>query len=260
MDAVFVLNYLVSKSFSKKEKLFCAFIDLRKAFDRIDRNLLLVKLYNSNVSCKLIRMIKSIYSKVSVCVKYGNKLSNSFESNVGLKQGEPMSPLLFLLFANDVEENLIRDCGLDETKLVHVNGQVLNMLLFADDTAIFAKTADALQVLIDKFYSYCCKWSLEINVSKSKVLIFRKGNRKVVTEFKVNQENLEIVDEFVYLGILLSRNGCFQKTQKQLALQGRRALSSLFSLFKGTYLNVITKCKLFDSMVGTILCYGSEVW
>lgn len=64
------------------------------------------KLLDIGVSSKIVTMLKSIYSQVSACVKAYTNVSDFFEVALGLKQGEPLSPILFILFVNDVTENL----------------------------------------------------------------------------------------------------------------------------------------------------------
>ena len=89
---------------SGKKKLFCAFIDYKKAFDSVQRGLLWGKLLNSGVNGKVLRVIRDMYAKAKSCVKTRHSLSQFFfffVSNVG--QGENLSPVLFSLFLNDLK-------------------------------------------------------------------------------------------------------------------------------------------------------------
>lgn len=99
-DAIFVLHTIIQKVLSKRKKLWCIFIDYQRAFDTVDRDALWVRLLQSGVSCKMIDMIKCIYNVVQSCVKLTSKseLSTFFDVSIGLKQDEPLSPLLFLFF------------------------------------------------------------------------------------------------------------------------------------------------------------------
>ena len=102
MDHVFAVHCLTDVYLQrKKKKLFCAFIDYKKAFDSAQRGLLWGKLLNSGVNGKVLRVIRDMYAKVKSCVKTRHGLSQFFVSNVG--QGKKNSPVLFSLFLNDLK-------------------------------------------------------------------------------------------------------------------------------------------------------------
>jgi len=61
------------------------------------------------VSSKFVRAVKSMYASVKSCVRFNNEFSEYFDSDVGLKQGDPSSPLLFMLFVNDILDNINSD-------------------------------------------------------------------------------------------------------------------------------------------------------
>ena len=88
---------------SGKKGLFCAFIDYKKAFDSVQRGLLWGKLLNSGVNGKVLHVIRDMYAKAKSCVKTRHGLSQFFVSNVGLRQGKNLSPVLFSLFLNDMK-------------------------------------------------------------------------------------------------------------------------------------------------------------
>ena len=87
----------------KKERLFCAFIDYKKAFDSVQRELLWGKLLNAGVNGKVLCVMRDMYTKAKACVKTRHGLSQFFVSNVGLGQGGNLSPVLFSLFLNDLK-------------------------------------------------------------------------------------------------------------------------------------------------------------
>ena len=136
-----------------------------------------------------------MYSSVKSSVKFKNNVSQSFDSNIGVKQGDPSSTLLFLYFVNDMINNFNNDI---EGLFTH-NDIKLFMLLFADDTVLFAHTPEALQSLLNDLNIYCNTWGLKVSSHKTKIMIFEKG-RSTSHAFIYDNNQLEIVKTFIYVG------------------------------------------------------------
>ena len=90
-------------------------------------------------------------------------------------------------------------------------------------------------------------------------MIFEKG-RRTYYEFFLNNTKIDLVDNFKYLGITLFKNGNWYRSQKCIAQHASRALYNLFTVFNTIELPTSQKCKLFDSLVGSILNFGAEIW
>ena len=136
------------------------------------------------------------------------------------------------------------------------------MLLYADDIVFFANTPEELQLGLDLLADYCIRWKLTINVSKTKVLIFRNGGPlpKDIS-FKYNGTPLEIVSSFKYLGIVFTVGGSFSEAQKHLRVKHKKAIFKLNKyLYKFTFITPMHKFELFDKLIAPILNYGSELW
>ena len=99
-----------------------------------------------------------MYTSVKSRVKYSNKLGNEFQCSLGVRQGECLSPLLFSLYLNDIEEQFINS-GLDgiDTDMLKIF-----MLLYADDIVIFANNQEQLQNSLNLMHQYCNRWKLTI--------------------------------------------------------------------------------------------------
>ena len=133
------------------------------------------------------------------------------------------------------------------------------MLLYADDAVLFSKSPVHLQEMLNKLHEYSQTWGLQVNTSKTKIMIFEKG-RPTSTEFYYNNTLLENVDNFKYLGVKFYKNGCWNRTQKCLSEYGSFALHNLYRLFQDVTLCTKEKFKLFDTLVGSVLSYACEVW
>ena len=148
----------------------------------------------------------------------------------------------------------------DRDELFSLNDIQMFLLLFADDTVLFSYSKEGLQDMLNKLGEYCKDWGIHVNINKTVVMVFKKGNRPENIEIKYENTNLTVVTKFTYLGVTLSSNGSFYQAQKDLSKQALRALFSLNSLFDIVQLEISEKLKLFDSVISPILNYSSCVW
>ena len=147
IDCIFILHSIINKVINNENrKLYCAFIDFQKAFDLVYREGIWFKLLNSGVSCKLVKCLQAMYNSVKTCIKVNRSLTQYFDSYIGVKQGEPLSPLLFILFINDMSTSFYDDT----VEAISIDELQVFLLLFADDTVLFSYTPQGLQTLLKK--------------------------------------------------------------------------------------------------------------
>ena len=109
------------------------------------------------------------------------------------------------------------------------------------------------------FAQYCKEWKLDINISKSKVVIF--GSQGIQEcSFHIGSETLEIVDSYKYLGTVFAKSGSFLTARKHVAEQARKALFLLYTRINNLYLPIDLQIKLFDHTVLPIMTYSCEVF
>ena len=130
----------------------------------------------------MFKIIHNLYTNAKFCVRIGNSKFTSFSGNIGVLQGENLSPVLFSLFLNDLTEFISHAYdGLsavsDMSKILLSNDEIevyfkLYILLYADDTVILAESAVELQSALNAMFLYCKSWDLEFNPVKTKILIF----------------------------------------------------------------------------------------
>ena len=240
-----------------KKKLYCCFVDYKKAYDSIERSMLWYKFIKLGINGRFLSVLRSMYSEVKLCVKHLGNISDFFNSDLGLFRREITSPICFSLFLNDIEmhlqENINSGISIDQISIY--------LLLFADDAVIVSETRSELQNLLDSLYTYCRKWNLTVNVEKTKIMVFKKGGRLSDDEkWFFNNQEIEVVKSFNYLGVVFTSGGSFVQAANTLAGKGMRSLHSLFAMTRNMKVPINIMFNLFDSYVLSVLNYGAEVW
>jgi hypothetical protein len=105
-DHIYNLDCLIDLYLRCNKPLYCAFVDYKKAFDSVDRSALWHKLLQQCIDGKMFKVIHSLYENAKACVRLGCNSSSFFNSNVGVRQGVNLSPVLFSLFLSDLTEFL----------------------------------------------------------------------------------------------------------------------------------------------------------
>ena len=214
MDNVYILHQCIQKSLSKKAgKLYTFFIDFKTAFDSVNRTKLFQTLNRMNIPRSLIGVIARMYKNTGYMI--GEK---SFQSYRGLKQGCPLSPILFALYITGLEKALQGN----QSGGVLLNTTRIHCLGFADDFVMMADTAPELTDMVQRIQRYATNRELIINAEKSKVLTFNKGSRRTKKCWTIGGAKYEEVSTFVYLGVHFQSNGEFTRHIEAMAEKSNR--------------------------------------
>lgn len=261
-DHIFTLHALIEILKKKKQKLFCAYVDFSAAFDKVWRIGLWQKLIKTNINGKIFNVIFNMYQNIKSRITHLGEFSDSFCSNTGVRQGENLSPVLFSIFLNDLQEYLESQgsVGIELTDTLDAEYWLkLLVLLYADDTVIISNSKIDFQNTLLHFNQFCEQWHLNINTNKTKVVIF--GARNVRNfQFHIGESNLEITEKYLYLGITFSSNGSFLQARKHIVQQAKKGLYLLLTKVNNSSLPFDLILKLFDHTVLPILMYGSEIF
>ena len=170
-----------------KRTLYFCFLDLKKAFDTVPRNILFRKLYKAGIRGKYLRVIQNLFSSNPANVVVDRFLSPEFVINRGVLQGSKLGPVLFNLFINDLLQEL-NDIDLG-AKIGPIHIPVLG---FADDIVLISDNPKKLQKLIDICHRWSLKNKMSFNSSKCKVMIFDRTPENA--SFTINDEKLDTID------------------------------------------------------------------
>ena len=254
-DHIFVLKTIVDKIVRvERGRLFVVFIDFRKAYDRINRDLLFLKLQKSGIRGTFYKNIKALYNSISYRVRVRGGTLDPISSTLGLKQGGVLSPLLFNLYIDDLKDIFDESC--DPVKMCE---NPLSHLLYADDLVLMSTSETGLNNGLKRLADYCETWQLEVNMKKSQVIIFNRSERKLTgTKFMFQNKPMEIVKSYCYLGIDLYPSGTFRTSIVNLMDKARKAMFPLFSTIAQFQLPCSNGINLFNSMIKPICLYNAE--
>ncbi|XP_055910471.1 uncharacterized protein LOC129944835 [Eupeodes corollae] len=185
----------------------------------------------------------------------GQFTSEDFEAEMGVRQGCVLSTLLFILFINDIVEEV--GGGIEFGSLR------IPCLIFADDIVFLAESVDGMQLMINRLEHYCDLWNLTVNLGKSKMMIFRDGGGRYSRNerWTYKGQNLEIVREYNYLGVLICANLNVKKHFETKLAEAKRAISSIWGrCIESRFVDHSAKIQIFRATASSIMLYGAQVW
>lgn len=248
-DHMHVIKQLIEKCQEYGKALYIAFVDYSKAFDSIEHDSLWRALIQQGVPIKYIRIVKNIYANSTAQIKL-ESTGEEFPIARGVRQGDPLSPKLF----SAVLESIFRDLEWDNFG-ININGRQLNHLRFADDLVLITDNAKTLQQMLQQLAEASRVVGLTINRSKTKVMT----NREEIL-IKVDNEDIEYVKNYTYLGQLLSfRDRTDIEIESRVACAWKRYWS-LKEIFKSKHFPMTAKKKVFNSCILPCLTYGCQTW
>jgi len=260
IDNIFILHGIVERYLGRKRKMYVAFIDFCKAFDSVNRKLMFAILRRNGINGKMLCILQSMYHSVRSCVKCPCGYTDYFECTSGLKQGCKCSPILFSYVVGEIAKE-VAGKGKHGIQLLPDIATVY-LLLFADDVVLLSDTPVGLQNQLDNLKSSSESMGLNINMSKSKVMVFRLGGHLAAHErWHLGGEKLEVVNEYNYLGYKLSTKLSSSVALASLSMKGKTAVvQAMRPLKRLKCLSPNVIFQVFDVQIQPILLYGAEIW
>ena len=252
-QGVFVLQQVIEFYKMHSSPVYACFLDLSKAFDRINHWVLFDKLLKRRVPVIIVRILQKWYSMQRFIVGWGKSMSEPFGVSNGVRQGGILSPFLFNVVVDDLSlllNSLNVGC--------YINGASFNHLIYADDTVILAPSPSALQKLISKCEEFANDTELVFNPKKTKLMCFKPNMLADINVpmLCINGVEIEQVIQHTYLGVILTddcmNDKAIEKEKRQLYCRGNK----IIRLFKHCTNNV--KIQLFTSFCTSLYC--ASLW
>ena len=176
-----------------------AFLDVSKAYDTVWREGLWKKMRMYGVEEKFIRVCRCLYQDVEASIVLDGQQSRWFVVENGLRQGCPLSPLLYSIYVMGMVERLEEE-GLG----VKEGDYWCGVLLYVDDIVLLAESPEELQKMLDRMGQYAEEWKFSFNAGKSKTMAV--GATSGSERWRINGEEMEEVKAFKYLGVCFDRS------------------------------------------------------
>ena len=184
----------LGKQLIKGNQIDLVLLDFSKAFDKVNHLKLLFKLSQHGVKGNTLNWIRSFLLGRTQAVVLEGERSAEAPVTSGVPQGSVLGPLLFLLYINDLPQN--------------ITSQVR---LFADDTAVYltvtsSEDANTLQADLDTLQEWERTWDMEFNPSKCQVLHITHSRQPLQSQYTLHGQFLESVDSAKYLGVNITQD------------------------------------------------------
>ena len=257
LDHIYSLTSIIRNRKATGLNTFCAFVDFQKAFDWVNRELLLYKISQLfGIHGRLFNILSTIYSSSNAQIRVNGLHTETFSVSSGVRQGDIVSPILFSMYLNDLASGIKElNCG------VNVGGLNVSILLYADDIVLMAEDEHSLQTMLNYIADWCSKWRMSINADKTQIVHFRQWSKPQSSfTFRFKSQILKTVRYYKYLGITLDEHVDFDLNSSILADVAGRALGAIRSKLKN-----LKECgygafnTLFNAGVLTICDYAAGV-
>jgi hypothetical protein len=246
---MFCIRQILEKKWEYNEAVHQLFIEIKKAYDSVWRDVLYNILIEFGIPRKLVWLIKMCLSETYSRVRVGKNLSDRFPIRNGLKHGDALSPLLFSFAL----EYAIRR--------VKVNQDGLKLNAYADDINILGGSVHAVKKNTEALVAATKENGLEVNADKTKYMVVSRDQNAGRNHSIKNENNsFGIVEEFKYLGTTLTNQVSIQEEVKIRLKLGNACYNSVQNLLSSRLLSKNLKIRIYRTIILPVVLYGCETW
>src|SRR2546425_9815896 len=252
-DAVGVMRTLCERSLECGNEVYICFVDFEKAFDRVNWVKMFEILKSLHIDWRNRRLLQDLYMRQEAVVRTVGGDSDPGVIGRRVRQGCPISPLLFSIYA----EVMMIEAS-EDMEGVPVGGQLVSDVRIADDQGMMAGTEMGLQRLMNKLNDTAENFGMKINIKKTKTMVVRWDGGGVVN-ITVDGKKIEQVKSFKYLGSVIMEDGRSHSDVKVRIAMAKDAFNKRKELLtKG--LSRILKKRTVKVLIWPVILYGCETW
>ena len=273
-DMIFTVRQLLEKLYEHRAKIFLVFVDLKKAVPRAALWRALEKL---GILSSVVSLIQSFHDGIKAQVRVSGALLEDIDVENGLRQGCSLAPTLFNLYAAVVAERwkeelegkqgvgLLMEYKLDEKLFRRYTKNSERVRLdecqFADDAALLAATREGAEVAMGTYARVATSFGLTVSYSKTKLMVAgREISESDTGPLRIGAEEVECVEEFPYLGSIITASGRVDTEVERRITQASKAFGALRKpVFQDRNLSLHTKRVIYEACVLSVLLYGAAL-
>jgi Reverse transcriptase (RNA-dependent DNA polymerase) len=250
-----------------------AFLDFRKAFDTVPHSAMLLKLSSAGVGGKLYSIIADLYANSSARVRVEpGQFTESFMIKRGVRQGCPLSPILFTIFINDIFSKINSGLSTEDGATAKESSKIPG-LLFADDTVLVAETIRKMQAALRIVNKWSKLWGMSFNLKKCGAMVIPKETSLDTTvnneterkrlekkQLTLDDYPMPVVESYIYLGLKITMDLMLEKMALHRAVIGRAKLAKLSRFLGELRIPLKYRLDILKSVLLPTLQYGCELW
>lgn len=229
--------------------IICVFLDLKRAFETLDRQRLISKLSAMGIQNFELKWFESYLSNRKQRVKIGELTSTEIDNDIGTPQGSVLGAILFVLYINDLP-TVVKFCEVN---------------LFADDTLIFGYGKDVQEIIknvqndLNNINEYMNKNKLKLNVDKTKCIMIKGKRTHDLSQYniEINGAKIEKTDQIKYLGVIIDDQLNFKENNLYISKKVAKKIGFFARIAKN--MTTSAKINVYKSIIAPHFDYCSSL-
>ena len=255
----FLLKECISFGKENGSKVYVCFLDVQKAFDHVWHRGLFYKLYHAGIDKAIIKVVMNLYSDMESCVKGHSSKSDWFSISQGTRQGGVISPLLYLIFINDLLYEL-------EASGFGIGLHDINCCspTVADDMVLVSYSKYGMDQLLNICFEYSIKWKYRYNNRKCSVVVYNESKseyQRSSRKWMLGHNSVDESTKYKHLGFCCDKYLSLDENIKDASNKIKGTLLNLINcgIYEGGF-NPITSHHLYITVVLPKAIYGCKLW